>query len=1090
MNLISSIKNKLNTFSYLRIIFSLLIIISSCTRSDDIDRNFHSPPESVKMGMWWSWISGNISKEGVIKDLEAMKAKGITKVFIGNFHLTDFPIQQGDVKLFSDEWWDITHTALKTAGELDIEIGIFNCPGWSQSGGPWIKPEQSMRYLASSEVRVNGPKKISIKIPVPAEEFEDVKALAFKVPEEYDKIIKTGSMKISSIPNVELIEHIADGRMDTEVPLPTGQPLIIDFETTEYVTIRSILIHPAERPILARGEFFVKDGENYKSVRSFIIDRSNPRPEVGFVPYGVISVSVPATTSNFFRLVISSDNSGSGIKEVCMSVSPRVESYVEKSLAKMYQKPQPSWSDYKWTEQPGVDNPATVINPSEILDVSEFMEKDGMLTWDVPEGEWIILRTGMTPAGVTNHPTSAEGRGLEVDKMSDSHILHHFDSYLGEIIRRVPAEDRKSLKYVHIDSWEVGGQNWTDGFVEIFKNRYGYDPVPYIPVLNGYVIGNRNISDRFLWDLRRIVADMLAYNYMSGLRKISNEHGLITVLQNYGHWGFPGEFLQYGGQGDEICGEFWTELELGSIECKLASSAAHIYGKNKVAAESFASGSMPYSKYPTMIKHRADRFFTEGINETHILTYIQQPYDDRVPGVNICTACEFNRHNTWFYQVDMFIDYLKRANFMLQQGKYVADVACFIGEDAPVMNGIRDPELPQGYSFDYINAEVILSRLSVKNGRLILPDGMSYSILVLPKLETMRPELLRKIRDLVQRGAVVLGSPPQRSPSLENYPAADQEVRSVAAELWNGVDGIKTKYAKFGKGMILSGMNMQEAFDLINVIPDCKLTPKDPALFIHRTLRDIDIYFLTNQSNTTILIYPEFRIKGKAPELWNAVNGTIRDLPAYTQKEKTTVVPLKLQPHESAFIVFRKNAGAAKSDELQVNFPDPSLLLELKGPWKLVFDHEQRGPAEPVIFEELTDWSKRPEDSIKYYSGKAVYHKTFALKEIPEKGQLFLHTGKVAAMAKIRVNGKEAGGVWTIPWWVDISDLVKQGDNLLEIEVVNTWGNRLIGDSQLPEEERKTWTFCNWYVYGDSQLQASGLLGPVQIQKIDYTVKK
>jgi len=1083
---------KLGSLMFLAIFYFTGLFISSCTESVNIEQSFIKPPDSAQMSIYWYWVSDNISREGVIEDLKAMKRVGINRAIIANVgHEVMYTIPFGNVKLFTDEWWDITHTALKTAGELGIEIGFYNCPGWSSSGGPWIKPEQSMRYLANSEVFVKGPEKINSKLPVPGEDFEDVKLLAFRIPKDFGRKITEENARITSVPYIQAINHIADGKMDTEVSLPSEKPLIIDFEINDPVTIRSILFHVAEKPVLAKGEIFVKDKTGFRSIKNFVINRSDPKSNLGFKPYGAISVSISAATGRVFRLVISEATPGSGLKEIELSVSPFTESYMEKSLAKMYQGFQPSWDDYRWAPQPEVDEAETVINPSEVIDISEFMSTDGTLTWEVPDGEWMIMRTGMLPTGITNQEVSPQGKGLEVDKLNKEHVQYHFDSFMGEIIRRIPAEDRKTLTFAVVESYEVGSQNWTDDFIQIFKERYEYDLVPFIPVLNGYVVSSRDFSDRFLWDLRRLIADRFSYEYIGELRNICNKNGLSLWAQNYGHWGYPGEFLQYGGQMDEISGEFWNERALGDIECRAAASAAHIYGKNKVSAESFTDIATPhFSMYPAKMKRSGDKAFAEGINDTYLVVNIQQAYNDRKPGVNSLYGSEFNRHNIWFDELGMFIDYLKRANFILQQGKYVADVAYFIGEDAPVMNGVRDPELPRGYSFDYINAEVIQTRLSVKNNKLVLPDGMSYNILVLPKLETMRPELLRKIKELVNQGAVVLGPPPQRSPSLENYPHADEEVQSLANELWNGVDEVNTRYKNFGEGMVLSGMNMQEAFGLLHIVPDCKLAPEDPVLFIHRTLPDMDIYFLTNQSNQTIDIYPEFRVKGKAPELWEPINGTIRDLPVYIIKEKSTVVPLKMEPLESAFIVFRKKAGKVMSNELKVNFPDPSVILELKGPWEVVFNPEQRGPAQPVSFEELTDWSKRPEDSIKYYSGKAVYHNTFEMKKVTEKTKIILDLGNVIAMAKVRINGENAGGTWAVPWHVDISNLVKSGENSLEIEVVNTWTNRLIGDSLLPENERKTWATFNWFLSGYAPIQPAGLLGPVQIQIFDNNVNK
>ncbi|RZM12742.1 MAG: glycoside hydrolase family 2, partial [Pedobacter sp.] len=515
----------------------------------------------------------------------------------------------------------------------------------------------------------------------------------------------------------------------------------------------------------------------------FVVNRTNAALNVGFKPYGPIAVSFPATSGKSFRMVFSKSN-GFGLAEVLLSETPVVENYIEKTLAKMFQTPLPYWHEYQWADQAVVDNNSLVIDPATVVDLTKFMSATGQLNWDIPAGDWTVMRTGMLPTGVQNGPASPEGTGLEIDKMSKEHVASHFDAFLGELLRRIPAADRKTWKVVVEDSYETGGQNWTDGMIEKFKTNYGYDPLPYLPVIQGEVVGDQNKSDRFLWDLRRFIADRVAYDYVGGLRDVSHKNGLTTWLENYGHWGFPGEFLQYGGQSDEIGGEFWSEGELGNIENRAASSAAHIYGKVKVSAESFTAGDKPYQRYPYIMKQRGDRFFTEGINNTLLHLFIQQPSDDKIPGINANFGNEFNRHNTWFSYMDLFIGYLKRSNFMLQQGKYVADVAYFIGEDAPKMTGITDPELPAGYSFDYINAEVIHNRVKVKDGRMVLPDGMSYKLLVLPKLKTIRPELLAKIKELVAQGANILGPAPERSPSLTGFPEADAKVKTMAAEIW------------------------------------------------------------------------------------------------------------------------------------------------------------------------------------------------------------------------------------------------------------------------------------------------------------------
>jgi hypothetical protein len=636
--------------------------------------------------------------------------------------------------------------------------------------------------------------------------------------------------------------------------------------------------------------------------------------------------------------------------------------------------------------------------------------------------------------------------------MSKVHITEHFNAFLGEIIKRIPAEDRKTWKVAVEDSYETGSQNWTDSLMAEFKQKYKYDPTPYIPVLQGKVVGSEDISDRFLWDLRRLIADDVSFKYVGGLREIGHQNGLTTWLENYGHWGYPGEFLQYGGQSDEVGGEFWSEGDLGDIENRAASSSAHIYGKIKVSAESFTAAGSPFYRYPAMFKKRGDRFFTEGINNTLLHVYIEQP-KDTAPGLTAWFGVEFNRLNTWFSDMDIFLQYIKRCNLMLQQGQYVADVAYFIGEDAPKMIGAADPVLPQGYSFDYINGDVIKQRLTVENGKLVLPNGINYSILVLPKLQTIRPELMAKIKDLVQQGAVILGPKPDRSPSLANYPAADKEVQNMAAELWGNIDGVTTKVNHYGKGLVLSGMDMQEALDMIKVRPDLKITQSDSILFIHRQLDDGSVYFISNQKSTPVKIAPAFRITGKRPELWNAVTGNMRDLPSCIQSATTTSVPLQLAAYESAFVVFRKNGTTG--DTTKSNYPSAAKTITITQPWIVNFDKTMRGPAKPVVFNSLTDWVLNANDSIKYYSGTAFYHNTFKIGKLAKGANYIIDLGLAKAIAKVTVNGIEMGGTWTPPYQVDITRALKPGENKLEIKVVNTWVNRLIGDSMLPADQRK-----------------------------------
>lgn len=1069
-----------------------VLLLAGCTSrirsvsSAALESGFMTPTDSVQTSVYWYWISGHISEEGVVNDLKSMKAVGINRAFIGNIGLGPGESGEGKVKFKSEEWWKILHTALKTATALNIEIGIFNSPGWSQSGGPWVKPSQAMRYLASTSMTVSGGKQLELDFPEQGADFQDVKVIAFPTVRKPDDLLKGSEVKITSSQPLKQLKSLCDGDLSTETIFPTlkEQKITLTFDTKTPFTLRSLKFYVTSVAMSATAELQVKNGKEYETLDTIVLDRFNSSLNVGFKPDAPVVISVPETTASEFRLLLSNVAPNSGFREIEWSSTPYVERFPEKTLAKMFQTPLPYWKEYQWRDQPGVKEKELMIDPEKVVDLTKY-RKDNHLSWKAPAGEWTILRMGMRPTGVTNSPASPEATGLEIDKMSKEHVKSHFDAFMGEIIRRIPAADRACWKVVVQDSYETGGQNFTDDFIESFTERYDYDPTPFFPVYEGFVVQSEEMSDRFLWDVRRLIADRVAYDYVGGLRDVSHQYGLRTWLENYGHWGFPGEFLQYGGQSDEIGGEFWSEGELGNIENRAASSCGHIYGKNKISAESFTAGGNTFGRYPRMMKQRGDRFFTEGINNTLLHVYVSQPYEDKEPGVNAWFGNEFNRKNTWYSQLDLFTIYLKRANFMLQQGLNVADVAYFIGEDAPKMTGITDPALPKGYQFDYINAEVIERDLSVKNGLLTLPHGTQYRILVLPKLETMRPELLTKIKDLIEAGAVVMGPPPSRSPSLQNFPRADEEVKRLANLLWSKVDGVKTKSVRIGKGMLINGMDLSEAFALLHCQPDCRLTMEDPILYTHRDVGDIQIYFVSNQDEKPVVFSPEFRVKGMQPELWDAVTGRIRPLVSFEQTAGGMIIPLKLEALESAFIVFRKKAEASTGGvNVELNFPKEKLIKELQGPWTLVFDSTKRGPSSPVQMDRLAPISDNKDFDIRHYSGTILYQSAFSLDSLPGE-RLYLDLHELYAMAKVKVNGRYAGGVWTSPYRVDITDFAKKGTNSLEVEVVTTWRNRLIGDQHLPEKDRKTWLPANpWKA--DSPLQKMGLIGPVTLITRNY----
>ena len=1048
-----------------------MAITGACTSTEELARDFATPPETVQTGIYWYWISGNISEEGVVRDLHAMKRAGINRAFIGNIG-QDGLYTERNVLMMSDEWWKILHTALKTASELDIEIGIFNSPGWSQSGGPWVKPDEAMRYLASAQIEVEGPRHIETTIAAPAADFEDVRTIAYPAPEEYasrpDAAIKTDFAADNAA-------AIADGDPATGITLPAGRVNTITFDCEKPYTARSLTLKLLPSPAAYGARLEAEIDGTYTTVVAFTVDRSNPAINVGFNPYAPVTVSFAATTARRFRLVTDAAAQSGGIAEAELSAQPRIASYAEKTLAKMCQTPLPYWNHYMWPVQAEIDNKAYAIDPASVQDISASIDSEGNLKWDVPEGRWIIMRTGMAPTGVTNGPATPEATGLEIDKMSSRHVRTHFDAFIGEILRRIPAEDRKTFKVVVQDSYETGGQNFTDDFMQTFESVYGYSMLPYLPAYYGYVVGDQDRSDRFLWDLRRLIADQVAYQYVGGLRDVSHEHGLTTWLECYGHWGFPGEFLQYGGQSDEIAGEFWSAGSLGDIENRAASSCGHIYGKALIWAESNTSGGPAYSRAPVDMKQRTDRFFAEGINASLLHLYIEQADTLRYPGINAPFGNEFDANNTWFSQMDLFTDYLKRCNYMLRQGLNVADVAYLIGEDAPKMTGEQSPALPAGYQFDYINAEVIMRDANVSHGRITLPHGTSYRVLVLPPVETMRPELLEKIGRMVSDGAILLGRPPRRSPSMQNYPAADAEVERMARSMWGGC--FDTKGGNdYGKGRIYNGCSLEEIFAEIDLEPDFRVESGAPLLYNHRSMMGAEIYFVSNQSGAAVDATPEFRVDpALAPERWSPVDGSITSLLQFEATATGIRMPLHLEPLESCFIVFR-GKGSPKAGD---NNPTPASAVEISEPWHVAFDGKLSSPA-PIEMASPADLAQNADPEIRYFSGTITYTTEFDLDDA-SAARVLLNLGRVESMAKVYVNDRYAGGAWCPPYKVDITQCVKKGRNTLRVEVVNKWVNRIVGDMQLPPEQRKISLLVNPYD-ASTPLPPSGLQQAVTVE--------
>lgn len=1078
------------------LLISLFLQIG-CTGSDKtasidletLKSGFITPSPDNTLWCYWYWIGDDISREGITKDLEAMKQAGIGGAFIGNINPEE---KDGKVPILSEEWWEHMVHAINEGKRIGVDIGVFNSPGWSQSGGPWVNSQMAMRHMVYSETILSGEGQIEIELPQPADEFQDTYVLAFPSSELKHKSAHTGNARISITPQVENAHKLID-KDTTTVTEFSKADYVIDIHMEDYMDARSIKFQPTKKPIYISCEVSVLIDGEYKPIKSFVIDRIRLTPNVGPNLYAPFAIALPETRAKDYRLKFQYLGAGWGMpddevsrkekwgfSEITISESAQLEYFSEKNLGKMHTTPLPSWDSYQWETQEAVANELSISTAS-ILDISHKMDSNGKLSWVVPAGDWVVQRYGMTPTGTKNHPAAPQGVGYEVDKANKELVRFHYNQFIGELLKRVPEESKSAFKYVIADSYEMGSQNWTDGYEEKFESEFGYNPKKYLPVFSGRIVGSVEESNRFLWDLRRSIANAVAYEYTGEMRNASNGDNLKLWLENYGHWGFPSEFLMYGGQSDLVSGEFWNEGTLGDIECKSASAAAHIYGKPIVSAEAFTASSRTFVRHPTHLKKRGDWSFTEGINHLVLHVYIHQPDEERVPGVNAWFGTEFNRHNTWFEKAKTYFDYLRRSQHLLQQGKYVADVCYFIGEDVPIMTGTRNPELPTGYSYDYINAEVILNRLSVRDGKFVLPDGMTYKLMVLPDLKTMRPELLEKIEALVKQGGKIYGEAPITSPSLQNYPEADKKVKEMAERMWNGTQkGINP----YGSGHIVRDIPLHTALQDLNINIDLDIKGETDVLWTHRTLPGVEIYFLTNQSEETKSFAPSFRVNGMQPQLWDAETGEIRPLSEYKEENGRITVPIKMDALQSWFVIFSKPDKSQIGESYKTNFPPISVIETIKEPWAVDFKDKKIGPAHSVEFPTLMEWVENKDDKIKYYSGTAVYKTTFNFEDLDHNKELFINLGNVGVMASVKLNGQDLGTTWIAPYRLKINNALRSGENTLEVEVVNVWRNRITGDRTIPENDRSTWLIFD-AVTPDEELVPSGLMGPVTIEYLN-----
>ena len=907
--------------------------------ADELAEQFQHPPAPAKTHVWWHWMNGNISKAGITADLEAMARVGVGGAQIFN---AECGIPAGPVKFMTPAWHEMVAHAAREADRLGLELGIHNCAGWTSSGGPWVTPELAMQDVVSSEVRVQGPAHFVEALPQPATRihyYRDIAVLAFPTPLEGPLMSERKPKVTASVANFDgekLMDR--DGATVATLPLPKpGAPQFVQFEFAEPFPAQALLVtipggvdYTADYGLCeAQAQVQASsDGQKFRTLRTFVLERKmfGPMP-IGF--------SFAPVCGRFYRVVFTRVGERSprlALAELELLARPRLENLEAKAGytvgvgVKPEQQPVPA---------------AHFVPRAGVQDITKFLAPDGRLNWDVPAGTWTILRLGLSPTGKGNHPPAEGGYGLECDKLSKAALDAHWAGMMQSVLADVGPLAGKSFKNAVIDSYEVGGQNWTPRMREEFQRRRGYDPLPFLPVFSGRVVESAAVTERFLADLRRTVSDLFAENYYGHFQELCHAHGLQAVVEPYSG---PYDSLQVGAAADLPMGEFWTMRTPPDASVKLAASVGHVHGQRVIGAESFTSDPATefWNKDLFAYKALGDLVYCAGVNRFVLHRFTHQPWADRVPGMTMGQwGSHFDRTSTWWEQSRAWFAYCARCQALLQAGRFCADLAYLESEELPCTMPIKDklqPALPTGYDFDQIGNDVLLNA-RVENGRVVLASGMSYRVLVLPPSERHTPRVLRKLKELAEAGATLVGPKPTQSPSLENFPACDGEVQQLAAALWGACDGKSVTENKCGAGKIVWGQKLEAVLASLHVEPDFFVAPTNDSklAFIHRTTGDAEIYFVSNQKSAVQEVQCAFRVSGKQPELWHPDTGEMELATVFREEAGRTIVPLRLDPAGSVFVVFRKpvasggHVTAVQVAQVMDAFPAFELSVDTNG---------------------------------------------------------------------------------------------------------------------------------------------------------------
>lgn len=1059
-------------------------------------------------------MNGNITQDGIARDLAWMKEVGLGGVQMFDVGLQTPQIVEKRLTYMTPEWKQAFRFAAQEAERHGLEFTIASSPGWSETGGPWVPPEDAMKKLVWSEIAASGGQAVGALPPPPAITgpfqtqayhdsfaameghdlstqpllYRDVAVLA--VPTAVPAALPAPVVSTSGAGMIE-----ADGLLDTDletgVHIAKGQDVFVEYDYGQPVRVRSAqaFLAGASQPFSGPSARMTLQAG----------DESGRWRDVADMPVGTVPAtrSFAPVTASRFRLLLSpaeAERSNMGAPEAGalpppfaaamaatarqphdlrhfkLSAAPRTDRFEAKAGFAVVE-------DYY--ALPALADDATGPTPGQVINLTGRLQPDGSLDWTPPEGDWTILRLGYSLLGSTNHPAAPEATGLEVDKYDAAAVRRYLETYLGMYADALGQDIAGSglVDAILTDSLEAGAANWTPDMIAQFRRLRGYDLLPWLPALTGTIIKDRAATDRFLHDYRQTLADLLAEAHYGTVASVAHANGLAVY----------GEALEDNrpALGDDMAMRAHADYPMAAMwsfdrpqgpagtyvaDVKGAASVANLYGRKVVAAESMTSAMAYWADAPRHLKRVIDTEFVHGVNRPVIHTSVHQPVDDRKPGLSLAIFGQFfNRHESWAPLARPWIDYIARSSFLLQQGRHGADVAYFHGEEAPLTALFFDgppKDTPIGHGFDFVNADALHDVLSVRDGRLVAPTGMEYRLLYLGRSSRMMTlSTLRRIASLLEDGAIVAGQRPIASPSLNDDQAAFD---ALAEKLWN----------EGGNASVIEAASADEALARLRIAPRLSWQGAKGADigFLQRTMPDGEIFYLVNNRDRSETIEASFRVSGKAPQIWQPETGNVRPI-GYAMADGRTDLTIDLDPGEALFVVFREDTSIVQKD---IARPSYSQQGEISGPWHVAFQ-EGRGAPAAIGMDRLKLLNESDDAGIRYFSGIATYAADFETPAGWFPGQpLLLDLGEVHDIAEVRVNETMAGSAWHAPWQVDIGAVARPGRNSVQIRVANRWINRLIGDAQEDGTPDVTYTALPTYA-PDAPLRPSGLAGPVTI---------